>query len=316
MVHSPWFAFGALAFASLWRRGAADGGCAVGWTLIDDACFKVTEGSQTFTTSLTTCSSMHASATVATLVNEEQNLAASQLLTSGAWIGWADMGTGAWSWVDGSTCRYGKGVVANSVANNEVCTRLDPSGSWIHSSCIHSRQALCAYPLHVRNCSCAARYEVLEGYCEPNSFTDTLCSASSSVPAQAPTCVGDFAPNDLPGYGDWSRETGFAYLHPDSCDEECVQWRCDVDPACQGYTWALNAINGKSAASLKSSISGSNPWSGYQCKVKTTACLSDEQIPASDSMGQVQKATLVLLFGIGALTITRWPNHVVLYGTI
>jgi len=33
------------------------------------------------------------------------------------------MGTGAWSWVDGSTCRYGKGVVANSVANNEVCTR-------------------------------------------------------------------------------------------------------------------------------------------------------------------------------------------------
>jgi hypothetical protein len=37
-------AFGALAEASLWRRGAADGGCAVGWTLIDDACFKVTEG--------------------------------------------------------------------------------------------------------------------------------------------------------------------------------------------------------------------------------------------------------------------------------
>lgn len=37
-------AFGALAVASLWRRGAADGGCAVGWTLIDDACFKVTEG--------------------------------------------------------------------------------------------------------------------------------------------------------------------------------------------------------------------------------------------------------------------------------
>ena len=31
-----------------------------------------------------------------------------------------------------------------------------------------------------------ARYEVLEGYCEPNSFTDTLCSASSSVQAQAP----------------------------------------------------------------------------------------------------------------------------------
>jgi hypothetical protein len=30
----------------------------------------------------------------------------------------------------------------------------------------------------------------------------------------------------------------------------------------EGYTWALNAINGKSAASLKSSISGSNPWSG------------------------------------------------------
>ena len=28
------------------------------------------------------------------------------------------------------------------------------------------------------------------------------------------------------------------------------------------------------------------------------------------------QATLVLLFGIGALTITRWPNHVVLYGTI
>ena len=39
---------------------------------------------------------------------------------------------------------------------------------------------------------------------------------------QAPTCVGDFAPNDLPGYGDWSRETGFAYLHPDSCDEDMV----------------------------------------------------------------------------------------------
>jgi len=38
------------------------------------------------------------------------------------------MGTGAWSWVDGSTCRYGKGVVAVSVANNEMCTRSLGSG--------------------------------------------------------------------------------------------------------------------------------------------------------------------------------------------
>ena len=37
-------ALGALAVSALWRRGAADGACAVGWTLIDDACFKVTEG--------------------------------------------------------------------------------------------------------------------------------------------------------------------------------------------------------------------------------------------------------------------------------
>ena len=37
------------------------------------------------------------------------------------------------------------------------------------------------------------RYEVLEGYCEPNSFTDTLCSASSSVPAQAPVADRWFA---------------------------------------------------------------------------------------------------------------------------
>eukprot|EP00435_Cladocopium_sp_Y103_P041701 s308_g11.t1 len=295
-------AFGALAAVLLWRRCAADGGCAVGWTKIDDACFKVTEGSQSFSASWTACSSMWASATVATVVNEEQNLAASQLLNSSSWIGWVDMGTGHWSWLDGSTCRYGKGVAGTAY----TCTRLEPSsGTWTHSYCETSHMALCAYPLQqVRNCACDPRYEVLEGYCEPNSFEGTLCSVSSSVSPQAPTCVGDFAPNNLPGYGDWSRETGFAYLHPDSCDEDCVQWRCNIDPGCQGYTWALGAINGQSAASLKNSISGSNPWSGYQCKVKTMEC-SDDQTPVStSSMAQVQKAILALLLFQGCFLAT------------
>lgn len=143
---------------------------------------------------------------------------------------------------------------------------------WVQTECEMSSPALCSYPLSIAS-RCCVRYETSEGYCEPNHFGASLCSVSSSKePEVSSTCSGAFAPSDLPIYGDWSRETGFAYFHPDNCDEACTQARCNNDSSCQGYTWATGAFDGRGAGSLKNSITGFNSWGGYLCKVKVSTC--------------------------------------------
>ncbi|CAK9093912.1 Zinc finger CCCH domain-containing protein 42 (AtC3H42) [Durusdinium trenchii] len=148
------------------------------------------------------------------------------------------------------------------------------------------------------------RYETSEGYCEPNHFGASLCSVSSSKePEVSSTCSGAFAPSDLPIYGDWSRETGFAYFHPDNCDEACTQARCNNDSSCQGYTWATGAFDGRGAGSLKNSITGFNSWGGYLCKVKVSTCeATGEETTAAassnvDSASKAEEVALAILLG-------------------
>ena len=134
------------------------------------------------------------------------------------------------------------------------------------ADCSSSASALCSYSLSEsakqHACSCAVGFTQLQGYCEPNAFSSTLCSASSTVSASSGSCEGPYAGNELPIYGDWSQETGLAYFAPDSCNESCVRQRCLLDTACQGYTYAVQMA----AGSLKSRITGSTPWGGGSTK--------------------------------------------------
>ncbi|CAJ1413718.1 unnamed protein product, partial [Effrenium voratum] len=104
------------------------------------------------------------------------------------------------------------------------------------------------------------------------------------------TCDTAYAPNNLPGYGDWSRETGFAYFDPAFCDEACARDRCSNDISCQGYTLATEAINGQHAASLKGEVTGSSAWEGYTCIKKLTECACGIGSDASTSRAMVPMA--------------------------
>jgi len=222
---------------------------------------------------------MHQNATIASVVNEDQNRAASNLLEhEAAWIGYM---VADGSWLDGIHCSYLQDFVEMSPSSS--CTRLlnaaeSDSPKWSQVSCDIIGPALCSYTLQLpRNCSCSSRYEILDGFCNPNDFSSTLCSVQSSIQAtNEETCQGVFAPNDMPVYGDWSRETGFAYFHPDGCDETCIQQKCNNDPACKGYTWAIGAVGQFGAGSLKNLITSSQPWQGYECKVKVSTCGGDQ----------------------------------------
>ncbi|CAE7203173.1 unnamed protein product, partial [Symbiodinium microadriaticum] len=114
-------------------------------------------------------------------------------------------------------------------------------------------------------------FVLLPGYCEPNVKSNSLCSASNSDgPSLADTCEGTYAGEDVPIGGDWSRETGMAYFHPDSCDEACAKARCLADASCAGMTVATFAFDSRRTAALKSSVSGFTDWEGYECLRKAT----------------------------------------------
>eukprot|EP00928_Gymnodinium_smaydae_P057223 TRINITY_DN40493_c0_g1_i1.p1 TRINITY_DN40493_c0_g1~~TRINITY_DN40493_c0_g1_i1.p1 ORF type:complete len:187 (+),score=6.69 TRINITY_DN40493_c0_g1_i1:115-675(+) len=127
-------------------------------------------------------------------------------------------------------------------------------------------------------------YLELPGYCEPNGFSETLCSASSQVVALPRTCDAMYA-GRRPVVGDWTQESGFAYFDPSSCDESCARRRCDEDPQCVGYTLSsLGGFDGKMAVSLKNTIERSTPWKGYSCLRKATPDAATECAPLSSAM--------------------------------
>ncbi|CAE7225547.1 unnamed protein product [Symbiodinium sp. CCMP2592] len=123
-------------------------------------------------------------------------------------------------------------------------------------------------------------FVILPGYCQPNSKSNSLCSASNSDgPGLAETCEGTYAGEDVPIGGDWSRETGFAYFHPDSCDEACAKARCLADTNCGGLTVATFPFDSRRTAALKSSVSGSTEWEGYECLRKATGVATSSGQP-------------------------------------
>ncbi|CAE7741398.1 unnamed protein product [Symbiodinium sp. CCMP2456] len=137
-------------------------------------------------------------------------------------------------------------------------------------------------------------FVMLPGYCEPNWKSNSLCSASSDGgPRLADTCEGTYAGKDVPIGGDWSRETGFAYFHPDSCDEACAKARCLADANCAGMTVATFAFDSRRTAALKSSVSGSTDWEGYECLRKATWVPTSSAQPLSPFL-----APLPLLAGL------------------
>lgn len=191
------------------------------------------------------------------------------------------MENGQRSWLDGSICSYLPDTVT-AVDSGRVCYQLMMDSKWqqvgfhtcgplvmlvggtCEADCASSARSLCSYSLTESAkqdaCTCSSSFTQLPGFCEPNAYTTTLCSSSSSVTAaNAATCEGPYAGNNLPIYGDWSKETGLAYFDPGSCNETCVRQRCLLDTACQGYTYAV----GMGAGSLKSQITGSTPWGGH-----------------------------------------------------
>eukprot|EP00434_Breviolum_minutum_P016627 symbB.v1.2.014659.t1/scaffold1077.1/size139779/6 len=91
---------------------------------------------------------------------------------------------------------------------------------------------------------------------------------------------------------DWGRDR-WAYLDPLNCDETCIQQKCNKDPACKGYTWALGHL----AGSLKNLITGSQPWGGYRCKVKITCIDSnvDQALSVSSSARMMPQVIVSLL---------------------
>eukprot|EP00439_Symbiodinium_sp_Y106_P014166 s65_g2.t1 len=136
-------------------------------------------------------------------------------------------------------------------------------------------------------------FVTLLGYCNPNSIASSLCSANSDGPRLAETCEGTYAGEDVPIGGDWSRETGFAYFHPDSCDEACAKARCLADANCGGLTVATFPFDSRRTAALKSSVSGSTEWGGYECLRKATSVATSSGHPLAPFL-----AALPLLAGL------------------
>mmetsp|Transcript_45933 Transcript_45933/g.85681 ORF Transcript_45933/g.85681 Transcript_45933/m.85681 type:complete len:175 (+) Transcript_45933:94-618(+) len=135
------------------------------------------------------------------------------------------------------------------------------------------------------------RFTILEGYCEPNYISAGLCSATAETgPAHPETCSPSYA-GEVPVGGDWSRETGFAYFHPDSCDEACAESACLLDTNCAGFTVATFPFDETRTVALKSRISHSTPWSGYECKQKVCGC-------DADAMASAQSFRRVSLLGL------------------
>eukprot|EP00931_Biecheleriopsis_adriatica_P055559 TRINITY_DN32881_c0_g1_i1.p1 TRINITY_DN32881_c0_g1~~TRINITY_DN32881_c0_g1_i1.p1 ORF type:complete len:338 (-),score=28.68 TRINITY_DN32881_c0_g1_i1:35-1018(-) len=262
--------------------------CAEGWTESQGTCFKYVTTMTTFSDANNLCAELRPGSTLATILNEVQNSAVAKLIQSSgdAWIGRRAEG-GIERWMDNDACNFTPGWEHTLGSSGQSCARAFAAGHQIYPrwgvwDCSGTRFAVCGYRLPNAAGACEpdaepCKWEALPGYCEPNGFAETLCSPSTRQgPQFSSTCEAQYA-GQLPHYGDWSRETGFAYFHPSSCNEQCARARCDADASCKGYTLAEAAIDGQSAVSLKSHITGATEWHGYTCMRKvgasTSSCL-------------------------------------------
>jgi len=138
----------------------AEQSCPRGWTESEGSCFRYTSDGGTWAEGNLRCKELHPNATLATIENEAQTLAASKLVDGSwdAWIGKRLYNNGEY-WMDGSCSTYSPGV-EKPLTMSDSCRLVVTEDhqffpKWGHGNCDLTRPSMCAFSMSGRSEDCS-----------------------------------------------------------------------------------------------------------------------------------------------------------------